>query len=196
MRKLNRPQQPACLKDNFEKWTDDFVSARQRNPKHQFSWRKQDCYQAIRKRLSEMTQAHCAFCDGRIGTESRETVEHFRPKSRFPSLAYQWENLFPCCDRCQSQKRELFEEGLLKPDDPEFAFTRYFVANYKTGEIKPSPHADQQAQYRAKITIRIYGLDLPERNKARKREWEQFYRDPKPFLDDYNYRFFLADLFE
>jgi len=49
-----------------------------------------------------MTQAHCAFCDGQIGAESRETVEHFRPKGLFPELAYAWDNLFPCCDLCQS----------------------------------------------------------------------------------------------
>ncbi len=193
MRKLTRPQQPDCLEVNAAEWTRDFVTARQQNPKHSFSWRNQDCYHAIRHRLSEMTKVHCAFCDGRIGTESRETVEHFRPKSQFPALAYQWDNLFPCCDMCQSQKREQFEEGLLKPDDSAFTFGRYFVANYKTGELTPSPHANQEMQQRAEITIRIYGLNLPDRNKARKRELEQFARDPEPFLDDYNYRFFLDD---
>ncbi len=193
MRKLDRPSQPECLETNAAKWTEAFVTSRQKNPKHRFSWPKPDCYQSVRKRLSEMTQAHCAFCDGQIGTESRETVEHFRPKSRFPGFAYQWDNLFPCCDMCQSQKLEQFDDGLLKPDDDDFAFMRYFVVNFKTGEIEPSPHADEQLQDRAKITIRMYGLNLPARNSARRREWERFCRDPAPFLDDYNYRFFLDD---
>jgi len=194
LRRLVRPSQPECLENNSVKWTEAFVASRQQNPKHRFSWPKPDCYQAIRKQLSEMTQTHCAFCDGQIGTESRETVEHFRPKSQFPGFAYQWDNLFPCCDMCQSQKREQFDDGLLKPDAADFAFMRYFVVNFKTGEIEPSPHADEQLQYQAKITIRIYGLNLPARNNARRREWERFCRDPEPFLDDYNYRFFLDDL--
>lgn len=194
MRKIDRPQQPECLESHATKWTETFVTARQQDPKYKFRWPQQDCYQAVRKQLSEMTQGHCAFCDGRIGTESRETVEHFRPKSRFPSLAYQWDNLFPCCDMCQSQKREQFEEGLLKPDDTEFAFNSYFIANYKTGEIAPSPYADEQDRHRAETTIRIYGLDLPARNIARRRERECFDRDLEPVLDDYNYRFFLDDL--
>ena len=196
MRKLDRPKQPDCLEIHAATWTETFVAARRKNPKHRFSWPKPDCYQAIRKKLLVMTQAHCAFCDEVLGTGSRETVEHFRPKSniQFQSLAYQWDNLFPCCDLCQSQKREQFEEGLLKPDEADFAFARYFVVNFKTGEIEPSPHADQPLQDRAKITIQIYGLNLPTRNNARKREWEHFCRDPEPFLDDYNYRFFLDDL--
>ncbi len=196
MHKLDRPLQPECLEANATKWTNAFVSARQKNPKYRFRWPQPDCYQAVRKRLLEMTQAHCAFCDEILGTGSRETVEHFRPKSKiqFQSLAYQWDNLFPCCDMCQSQKREQFNDGLLKPDETDYAFMRYFVVNFKTGEIEPSPHADQQLQNRAKITIQIYGLNLPARNSARKREWEHFCRDPKPLLDDYNYRFFLDDL--
>jgi len=191
--KMERISSPECLFQNGQQWANEYVANRRQNPKHKFSWRNDDCYQAVRKRLSEMTKAHCAFCDGQIGVESRETVEHFRPKSKFPELAYEWENLFPCCDMCQSKKLELFEEGLLRPDHSDFVFERYFVANYKTGEIKPSPHADEQAQFRAEITIRLYGLDLPARNKARQREWERYCRDPEPCIDDYNYRFLLVN---
>ena len=108
MHKMERPSQPDCLATHTTKWTQAFVDARQQNPKYPFRWPQRDCYQAIRKRLSDMTQAHCAFCDGRIGTESRETIEHFRPKSQFPSFAYQWDNLFPCCDMCHAIHARLF----------------------------------------------------------------------------------------
>ncbi len=173
-------------------WTKDFVAARKLNPPHPFDWRSQACYREIRRQLSAMTQAHCAFCDGAIGVESRETVEHFRPKSAFPDLAYEWNNLFPCCDMCQSNKREMFDPDLLKPDEPEYAFNKYFVANFSTGEIEPSPHSDDSERRKAEVTIRIYGLNLPARKIARKRTWENYRRDPKPCPDDYNYRFFLA----
>ncbi len=191
MRKLNRPQQPACLADQAAQWTDSFIAARQQNPKYLFRWPQRDCYQAVRNQLLAMTQAHCAFCDGLLGTESCETVEHFRPKSRFTDLAYQWDNLFPCCNRCQSQKREQFEDGLLKLDEADYSFNSYFMVNYKTGEIEPSPHATSPMQERAKVTLNIYGLNLSPRNSARKRELEHYHRDPAPILDDYNYRFFL-----
>lgn len=191
MRKLTRNEQPECLKTGSQVWTEDFVSARKGNPSHKFSWRDKDCYQAIRQRLSAMTQAHCAFCDGQIGTESRETVEHFKPKSEFPGLAYDWLNLFPCCDVCQSHKLEKFDESLLKPDVDDYRFGDYFIANYKTGELEPLPSAPDFAKYRAEITIRLYGLNIPARNKARIREMERFIRDSQAFLDDYNYRFFL-----
>lgn len=191
MRKLVRPPSPSCLATNAANWTQKFVSARQQDPKYKFSWPNQNCYQAIRQELSKMTHAHCAFCDGGIGTESRKTIEHFRPKSQFPELAYHWDNLFPCCDVCQSTKGEKFSTDLLKPDEADYKFDDYFIANYKTGALEPSPHVDQIMQQRAKITIQLYGLNSPERNKARLREFEHFNCHLTAVIDDYNYRFFI-----
>ena len=192
MHKMERPAPPDCLSASWLGWTEDFVAARKLDSKHPFSWRSQTCYQEIRRQLSIMTQAHCAFCDGPIGVESRKTVDHFRPKSTFPEFVYEWNNLFPCCDMCQSNKLEEFDPALLKPDEREYAFDKYFVANFKTGEVEPSPHSDENARQQANVTIRIYGLNLPARKKARKREWESYLRDSAATLDDYNYRFFLA----
>lgn len=191
MLKLERPCEPDCLHVGAPGWTEAYVIGRERNAAHPFSWRSAPCYREIRHRLAAMTQGHCAFCDGQIGVESRKTVEHFRPKSQFPELAYAWDNLFPCCDLCQSAKREQFDPALLKPDDPHYAFTDHFIVNYQTGEIEPSPHADEPARLRAEISIRLYALNLPERTIARRREWQHYCRDPDACLNDYNYRFFL-----
>ena len=191
MRKLTRTAAPDCLQCNAVKWADDYVKSRANNPKLKFSWRDNVCYQAIRSALTRMTQQHCAFCDGPIGSESRKTVEHFRPKSQFPELAFAWDNLFPCCDVCQSIKREQYDEALLKPDALDYIFHHYFTVNYHTGEIEPSPHADATAQHRAKITLGLYGLNAPERKTMRLREWQFYSYDPNQHIDDFNYRYFL-----
>jgi uncharacterized protein (TIGR02646 family) len=192
LRKLDRTAQPVCLRENAPVWTEEFVTARQQNPAHKFRWRSDVCYGEIRQQLRGMTQGHCAFCDGPVGTESRETVEHFRPKSHFPKLAYQWENLFPCCDVCQSNKLERFDEGLLKPDASDYGFNRYFVVNYQTGELEPAPYASEEEQRNAQTTLVLYGLNTPARKQARKREWEFFSQmGDAANLDDFHYRFFL-----
>jgi len=193
LRKIERPEPPNCLRAGALEWTEDYLTRRKNNPKHPFSWRSDSCYKQIRQTLSMMTAAHCAFCDGLIGVESRETVEHFKPKSQFPELAYEWTNLFPCCDMCQSKKGESFDPALIKPDSEDYEFERYFVANYKTGEIEPSPSLEHKFQLAAEITIRMYGLNIPARTKARLREWGKFRQALDACIDDYNYRFFLLD---
>jgi len=145
----------------------------------------------MRNELFAMTRNHCAFCDGPVDLESRATVEHFRPKSQFPELAYAWQNLFPCCDKCQANKRENFDERLLKPDDELYTFSRYFICNYRNGEPEPAPEAEQTDSERVVETIRLYGLNSPFRKTARKREWENFRRHEAPDIDEFHYRFFL-----
>ena len=191
MRKLTRTAAPDCLQSNAVKWADDYVKSRASNPKSKFSWRDDACYQAIRETLARMTQKHCAFCDGELGVVSRVTVEHFRPKKTFPKLAYTWDNLFPCCDLCQSIKLERFDDALLKPDTEDYAFNKYFTVNYHTGAIEISQSAELAAQAKARITSDLYGLNTTERRKARIREWERFSRAKAPCIDDYSYRFFL-----
>ena len=191
MRKLTRTAAPKCLQDHATNWTDEFVKKIANNPSHKFSWRNSACYQAIRQTLVSMTQRHCAFCDGLLGLTSRETVEHFRPKKIFPELAYAWDNLFPCCDLCQSIKLERFDEALLKADTEDYAFNNYFTVNYHTGEIEVSSRSDPNAQAKARITLELYGLNTKDRMKARIREMECFSRAETPYIDDYNYRYFL-----
>lgn len=191
MRKLNRLEPPACLVENYWVWTQDFVLARQENPSFSFSWRSKACYQTLRHVLFSMTQGRCSFCDGSVGSESRETIEHFRPKSLFPDLAYTWTNLFICCDVCQG-KGDSFDELLLKPDELDYSFTRYFINNYKTGALEPNPAASEADQKRAETTLKLYQLNKETRKLFRIRELKRFnYKPEEDSIDDFNYRFFL-----
>ncbi|MBD8216288.1 hypothetical protein [Erwinia persicina] len=133
MRKLIRIAQPPCLAARFMEWTDRYMTAREVNAATAFSWYSRACYQDVRTALLAMTQHHCAFCDGFVGTEGRETVEHFRPKSTYPQEAFLWRNLFPCCDVCQSAKLERYDNLLLKPDEENYQFEHFFICNYGTG---------------------------------------------------------------
>ncbi len=145
--------------------------------------------------LNTVAKDHCAFCDGYpLGTFARQTIEHFRPVSQFPRLAYTWANLFICCDRCQASKRERFNRLLLKPDTPDYRFERYFVVNYRTGEIEVNPGAPEQDQQRAQFTIEVYALNEHGRPQSRLLEAKKYRSLPQDeyILDDFPYRFFLV----
>lgn len=197
MYKFIREEAPPHLTECWEALTKQFIAAKNKNPKYQFIWYKKFKYEQTLSLLFSMTQGHCAFCDGgNIGAESRKTIEHFRPKSDFQTLAYKWENLYPCCDQCQNQKGERFDPELLAPDDVNYQFNDYFIANYHTGEIEPSTFANHDAQRRARITLDHYGLNLPERKTSRQRERKRYHLRNREtdIKDDFSYRYFLDDL--
>ncbi len=160
-------------------------------------WRSSGaCYQAIQIALGNANQEHCAFCDGGLYVESLCTVEHFRPKSTHPELTYAWQNLFPACNGCQSAKGSKFDEALLKPDDEDYDFAKYFQLNYLSGEIEPLESASQADQVRADVTIRMYGLNKYAILSGRKHERKHWVsREPSErVLDDFRFRYFIVDI--
>lgn len=63
-------------------------------------------HKSVKDALKKAQHHKCCFCEKK--TESGD-VEHFRPKSGYYWLAYEWDNLFYCCPKCnRSFKRNLF----------------------------------------------------------------------------------------
>lgn len=61
--------------------------------------------------LSQTTMDCCAIC-GRDYTA--ETLDHYLPKSKVPTMAVVPINLVPCCQKCNNAKRDTL---LVKPDE-------------------------------------------------------------------------------
>ena len=201
-----RPETPACLMattkfkirygevQNQVAWGLQY-EAKINDPSksNDFQWaiyQGQKVNQLIEDDLKDMTQNHCAFCDIFPLKQSGRTIEHFRPKLRFPRESHLWTNLFYCCHACQ-EKSEEFHESLLKPDEVGYEFNRFFIY-WLDGEaifIKPNPRRTDQEQIRANITIELYGLNRFDRPEDRFRVWRQFNDSNNPVIDEFPYRF-------
>jgi 5-methylcytosine-specific restriction endonuclease McrA len=138
----------------------------------------------------------CAFCNnGPIYNHPSAkyyTLEHFKPKDRslFPEYAYQWENLYPCCQMCNHERGNQVDALLLRPDDIAYDFDIHFEVK-STGElIHKTPNAD--------VTIHFYQLNRPSLIKDRREkveEVEMFFKAtgdyPENLLHRKPYQFFL-----
>jgi uncharacterized protein (TIGR02646 family) len=158
------------------------LARRAREEAAEFRWPEVDgvaLNQLLFPTLRRMTAGHCAYCDHfELGEGSRETIDHFRPKSRFPEFAYAWDNLFPACDQCQQHKVEDFHDDLLRPDEPGYRFERYFLFNSHTGMIEINPQASPDDQRRAAFTRVTFGLNQGRRPDARRR-WFKSHFSPR-----------------
>ncbi len=197
MRKIARAGCPASLVEKGDEWTMEWERRVAAEPGCEFRWpqyQKERLNKLLETPLGEMTQEHCAFCDGPF-VESHRTIEHFKPKKRFPGDAYKWDNLFPACSRCQNSKMDNWDELLLKPDDTEYKFHDYFFCDVSSGKIEPNPAASSEERARAKATVKIYDLNAPERKSARRHELKGFLarkiNGEDIILDEFNYRFFI-----
>ncbi len=189
--KLQRPEPPDILMQNWEAWGLKYEQKKLQNSKHEFQWRR-NVYPQLVDLLLAMTKKHCSFCDSSpMRSQIRETIEHFRPKEASPRLVYQWENLFACCDKCQNAKGKRFDEALLKPDEIEYEFNRYFFFDAQTGELGPQPQASPEDQKRAAVTIQLYRLNDFGRPDARLTvlEMSSAIQYSNLTIDDFSYRF-------
>ena len=194
MMKLLRPDAPQWLTENSVKWGQAYQK-KLTVGNTAFSW-AQHQGENVRDRLlpllREMTRNHCSFCDGfPIESLLGETIEHFKPKSQFPLESYAWGNLFLCCHICQ-KKGDEFSQLLLKPDEREYEFDRYFEFDPETGQLAPNRYnQNPNDQERAQVTITLYRLNDFNRPRARKLELKKFAANADDGLsvDDFSYRF-------
>lgn len=196
MNKIVRSPAPDWLKSKYKQWGKEWKRKYQeRGRSDDFRWRRNQRhgYDDLVTELAAMTQYHCSFCDAYPMQRRVEcTVEHFRPKTRHPFLAYTWKNLFLCCSTCQKEKLERFDRKLMKPDEASYNFDRYFQINWVTGRLDPNEaNKCQEDQERARITIDLYGLNNNGKPDDRLEELKKFCDARTPNIQEWSYRFFI-----
>lgn len=211
MIKLTRPATPEWLAKNYKKWGNKYAENRKKALEEgkklpEFQWATPKGLKKVNIELMpflvRMTQQHCSYCDNfPVGKDEgdgyvslgQNSIDHFRPKSKFPKLSYCWYNLFLCCDRCQSNKGEDFCRLWLKPDKDTYDFDKYFIVNYRNGAISPNPQATRKEQLKALLTIRTLQLDTPAMRKSRLLQFRNFGQNMN--INDFAFRYFLKDKF-
>ncbi|MCX6582019.1 MAG: TIGR02646 family protein [Candidatus Aminicenantes bacterium] len=194
MEKIERTEAPGWLNEKWRQWGEEWAAKYAETRKSSsFQWRRNENkgHDDLVKKLSTMTQHHCSYCDASpMGPRIRCTIDHFKPKTRFPKDAYKWENLFLCCGLCQ-ERYDAFDERLLKPDRDSYSFEKYFDIDWVTGELKPNRDASPEDQESAIITIKLFRLNDNGKPDDRREELEVFEKLETREIDKFSYRFFI-----
>lgn len=194
MRKFTRFQAPQIIRDNWKTIGENYSNKRNADPSYSFSWPQRESKKINHIALPiliSQTDNHCSYCDKFPLHRGDKSIDHFKPKSnqQYYSIVCQWENLYLACKHCQDSKGIDFNELLLRPDDIEFSFARYFIYNYTTHIIDPNPSASGYDQERAAITIRIFDFNYFEVKTSRRHAFERYTKAAVPDINDFDYRF-------
>jgi uncharacterized protein (TIGR02646 family) len=103
--------------------------------------------------------SRCMFCSG----SEASNVEHFRPKSLFPTLAMTWNNLLWICGICNQAKGDAFRTeadnvAILIDPTLEDVWDFFFVDEYGNLTARWNPGLNR-IDPRAKETMDAFGLD-------------------------------------
>ena len=110
MKNVDRPTIPRNLRVNGPTWTkeslDELVKRTVTTDDKLFTkYNKAD----VKKSLDTMYGGICCYCEGSIVEVSYPHIEHRKPKSKYPSDTYSWENLHLSCGKCNTKKSNKYD---------------------------------------------------------------------------------------
>lgn len=196
MRKCVRGDAPEFLREHFQEFQSALQLRLASSPPRGFFWPSRggiNLQDVVLLALIDMTQRRCSYCDAdAINATGIEEIDHFRPKSSYPEVAYAWTNMYLSCSACNRSKQERWSVDLLAPDLSEYEFERFFFYETTTGKIVPNSGASIEDQRKAEVTIAL--LDLNRAAACSRRRWTVQTirrRTSDEELQDLGYRFLI-----
>jgi uncharacterized protein (TIGR02646 family) len=161
MIKLKREDEPQIMVLNKSQWKKDLQNAisiygsykdiPETEKKKLTSFYRND---AVRDGLIKSSEGKCAFCECIPSEGGNIEIEHFKPKSEYPELTFEWDNFLPSCRKCNGSKgtHDTGLEPIINPYDidPKSLF------HFDDIEIKAS-NTDMKAM--AEKTIEVCNLN-------------------------------------
>lgn len=163
MIKLNKQEEPAILRQNWQAWTKALVEKLAAGQKPTKAEKSRYGHPEIKAALVQETHGKCAYCESKVRHITYGDIEHVSPKSADPNVWFKWSNLTLACDVCNTNKSDFIgdHDTFIDPYavDPEEHF-------WPLGPVmQPKPGCNA-----ASITERVIMLnrpDLVERRRER-----------------------------
>ena len=108
MIKIERAKQPYILERKGKEWTEKLLSTSSEKEKRKTDTKYK--HLQVKETLVAMFHGKCAYCESKITHIDYGHIEHYRPKSLFPSLTFDWSNLLLACGICNGAKGDRFPE--------------------------------------------------------------------------------------
>ena len=107
MIRVQRGPRPKGFSRRAKSWASGYKAESQRIPSLtviQFWSRMRPRMGRDADALYQAFHGKCAFCESHMAHVSAPHIEHYRPKKKFPELAFEWENWLLSCGRCNDIK--------------------------------------------------------------------------------------------
>lgn len=133
-------------------------------------------HHTVKEALLSAQHGKCCFCESKVRHVASGDVEHFRPKAAVRQseddpldapgyywLAYDWSNLFFCCERCNRRHKA----NLFPLADPEKRVRRHHDAR-RIGVERPlfiDPGSEDPGRFMSFRRSSVYPIDDSERGK-------------------------------
>lgn len=116
MIKLGKSAKPKILCTHSSKWLDIYILDLSKGINTKYSGKKYQ-HEEIKIALKNETHSKCAYCESKFEHVEYGHIDHIKPKSKYPSEIYEWENLTLACTNCNTRKSDYYsaENPMINP---------------------------------------------------------------------------------
>jgi len=172
MIRIQRTPEPKILSENKERWKMEYLEAvtaysiqkTSKNKRRKEAAENRYNHVEVRKALKQMCFRKCVYCESHVSHVGYVHIEHYKPKSKYRELCFEWDNLLLGCAVCNGKqykgdKFPLNREGgpFINPckEDPDDFFEFEFDKNTGTANVIPQ-------NIRGITTEKEIGLNRPD----------------------------------
>ncbi|MDR2346820.1 MAG: hypothetical protein LBE18_12225 [Planctomycetaceae bacterium] len=120
---------------------------------HGKDWKNRNYWRKIHKDLYKRYSGLCAYT-GMWFADISKSVDHFRPKSIYPHLAYEWSNYRLTTQKTNSNKSDI--DNII---DPFLVQTGWFILEFPSCLIKAGNNVSKLERTQIEFTINILKLN-------------------------------------
>ena len=136
----------------------------------QAQWKSHDYWSRVKEELYDSYQHVCAYSCHWIPPEGSRTCDHFIPKDRKPTLAYEWKNFRLMCGVLNGRKQN--RTDLLDPFRIQDA---WFTLEFPSLLVFPNDTLSAYLSKRVQTTINVLKLNDDGTCRATRRHWLRAY---------------------
>ncbi|NOR28055.1 MAG: HNH endonuclease [Lutibacter sp.] len=131
MIKLIKKPEPQVLSTNKSNWTTLLLGHISRGEKVPSVLSNAYNTTEVKDSLRLESHSKCMYCESKVGHITYEHIEHIKPKAKtkFPQLAYEYDNLGLSCPKCNMNKSDTYDinNTFINPyiDNPITHFVSY-----------------------------------------------------------------------
>ncbi|MDR2705011.1 MAG: hypothetical protein LBC02_04450 [Planctomycetaceae bacterium] len=152
MIRVTQQPEPTCFDSKVRQLGQSFL---QNCPSpHGKEWRNHDYWQKVHKDLYKVYNGRCAYTGMWFSAVDRLSVDHFRPKSICPDLAYEWSNY-----RLTTQKTNAYKANHDDIIDPFSVQPEWFILEIPTCLINVGNNVSISERTKIEHTINVLKLN-------------------------------------
>lgn len=108
---ISKIDKPEILEQKDVEWTNELIGKINNGEEVSKTLKERYRHPQIKEAVISETNGKCCYCESKVSHVYPGDIEHIKPKSIYPNLTFEWNNLTFVCSKCNNKKRDYYSQN-------------------------------------------------------------------------------------